>query len=286
MRPVDNSSKSKKSLSQDGELSFEEKIKNCSEAIHSGKAGLSKHRYHFLVETEDGEGISLSEDELGSYLKHRNSIQHPIQSAYLVESEDGFCVRVPADKLDSWIEAQHTPPRPLTPSEQLVCDRIVTRLYGQSSAKPSSAHPESSLPPSTEAPAPTEPTKKVSRSTVMLWMLSVALVCVSALALFFAFRSFSLEEALSKAMANLDASISKCQAVSNARDQLRDTAYQYSDEINFWRSNVVITTEFGEKYHTYGCQYIKDSDILWFMNVGVAKVRGYEACSICSPAIY
>ena len=93
-------------------------------------------------------------------------------------------------------------------------------------------------------------------------------------------------KALSKAMANLDASISKCQAVSNARDQLRDTAYQYSDEINFWRSNVVITTEFGEKYHTYGCQYIKDSDILWFMNVGVAKVRGYEACSICSPAIY
>lgn len=285
MKASNISREPEKTVQHDNELSFEEKIRRCSEAIHSGKAIRSKSRYHFLVETEDGEELSLGEDELKAYLKNKKTIQRPEQPAYLMETEDGFLVRVPFDKLASWIEAQQAPPRPLTPGEKLVCNRIVTNIYGQNSTQSSVSSSESPPPPFKEAPVSNGPIKKVRRSTIMLWILSALLVCVLALALFLAFRCASLESSLSKTMSDLDQSISKCQAVSNARDQLRDTVYEYSDEINFWRSHVVITTEFGEKYHTYGCQYIKNSDILWFMNVGVARVRGYEACSVCRPAI-
>ena len=45
------------------------------------KAGGSRlpcqQRYHFLVETEDGEGMSLGEDELSVYLKQRGSAEGP-----------------------------------------------------------------------------------------------------------------------------------------------------------------------------------------------------------------
>ena len=278
---------SKSPAQQDNSLSFEEKVRRCSEATHSGKAGRSELRHHFLAETEDGEGISLGEDELKSYLKSKKAVQCPKQPAYLIETEDGFLVRVPFDKLDSWAEAQHAPPHPSTAGENLVRNRIVTSLYGHGSGESHtvSSKSPSLTDPSVSAESTNASTTKVRRSTIMLWILSVALVFASTLALFFAFRSSSLESSLSIAMSDLDQSISKYQAVTDFRDQLLDTVNRYSDEINFWRSNVVITTEFGEKYHTYGCQYIKNSNILRFMNVGVARLRGYEACSVCSPAI-
>lgn len=269
---------------QDNCLSFQEKIRRCSEAIDCGKASRSEPRYHFLPETEDGEGISLDEDKLKSYLKNKKITQHPKQPAYLTETEDGFLVRVPFDNLDSWVEAQHSPPRPLTTSEKLVCNRIVTSLYGQSSDQSSALSPESPTPPSKEPPISTKPAKKIRRSTIMFWILSVALVCASTLAIFFAFRYASLESALSEALVDLDRTTSMYESASNARDYLQDTVNHYSDEIDFWRSNVVAVTEFGEKYHTYGCRYIKDSDFLLFLNIGSARLRGYEPCSVCYPA--
>ena len=36
-----------------------------------------RQRYHFLVETEDGEGMSLGEDELSVYLKQHGSAEEP-----------------------------------------------------------------------------------------------------------------------------------------------------------------------------------------------------------------
>ena len=36
-----------------------------------------RQRYHFLVETEDGEGMSLGEDELSAYLKQRGKEEEP-----------------------------------------------------------------------------------------------------------------------------------------------------------------------------------------------------------------
>lgn len=36
-----------------------------------------QQRYHFLAETEDGEGMSLGEDELSVYLKQHGSAEEP-----------------------------------------------------------------------------------------------------------------------------------------------------------------------------------------------------------------
>ena len=36
-----------------------------------------RQRYHFLAETEDGEGMSLGEDELSAYLKQHGSAEEP-----------------------------------------------------------------------------------------------------------------------------------------------------------------------------------------------------------------
>ena len=47
-----------------------------------------------------------------------------------METEDGFLVSVPESKLESWLEAQSKPPAPLSRSEQLLLDRLVSELYG------------------------------------------------------------------------------------------------------------------------------------------------------------
>lgn len=53
-------------------------------------------------------------------------------------------------------------------------------------------------------------------------------------------------------------------------------------ELSFWRESAVIVTRTGEKYHTYGCQYIRGRDI-WIYNIEAAEGRGYEPCSVCHP---
>ena len=76
MRSDVNDSKSPNPSSQDSELSFSEKIRNCSKAIHEGKSSQPNHnRYHFLVETDDGEGVSLDQDELIIYIKAQGSLK-------------------------------------------------------------------------------------------------------------------------------------------------------------------------------------------------------------------
>lgn len=45
--------------------------------------------------------------------------------------------------------------------------------------------------------------------------------------------------------------------------------------------HAVFVTEYGEKYHRFGCHYIIDSDKFWIYNVENAKVQGYDACSYC-----
>lgn len=55
-----------------------------------------------------------------------------------------------------------------------------------------------------------------------------------------------------------------------------------SDELEFWREYAVIVTTTGEKYHTYGCQYIYGRNF-WIYNIDAAIQRGYESCSVCNP---
>lgn len=59
---------------------------------------------------------------------------------------------------------------------------------------------------------------------------------------------------------------------------------QNQDELNFWRNFAVIVTEYGEKYHTYGCQYIENKNF-WIYNIDAAIGMGYEPCSVCNPPV-
>lgn len=72
------------------------------------------------------------------------------------------------------------------------------------------------------------------------------------------------------------------QTASTARDKYMEQAEAAKDELSFWRKNAVIVTEEGEKYHTYGCQYIADrkATILFYKT---AENRGYTPCSVCLP---
>ena len=67
-----------------------------------------------------------------------------------------------------------------------------------------------------------------------------------------------------------------------SRDSYRDRFNATVDELDFWGDYAVIVTENGEKYHTYGCQYIKGRSF-WIYNVEAAISRGYEPCSVCEP---
>ena len=60
--------------------------------------------------------------------------------------------------------------------------------------------------------------------------------------------------------------------------------YEDENELNFWRSNAVIVTTSGERYHTYGCQYIAGR-AYWIYNVEAAISIGYEPCSFCNPPV-
>ena len=51
------------------------------------------------------------------------------ETRYQMETEDGFLVSVPESK-ESWLEAQSKPPAPLSRSEQLLLDRLVSEVYG------------------------------------------------------------------------------------------------------------------------------------------------------------
>lgn len=58
----------------------------------------------------------------------KNSPKVSHEDAYLIENEDGTLTRVPASKLDSWQAADHD--APLTPAEEQLKERILTKLYG------------------------------------------------------------------------------------------------------------------------------------------------------------
>lgn len=73
------------------------------------------------------------------------------------------------------------------------------------------------------------------------------------------------------------------QRKSEAENELFDL--KYSGELYFWRKHAVIVTPTGEKYHTYGCSTIANSDSFLIYNVEAADRRGYEPCSVCDPPL-
>lgn len=70
--------------------------------------------------------------------------------------------------------------------------------------------------------------------------------------------------------------------LSGRLDRLSEIMSERDEERIFWKDYAVIVTEAGEKYHTYGCQYIQGRDF-WIYNIDAAIGMGYEPCSTCNP---
>ena len=70
--------------------------------------------------------------------------------------------------------------------------------------------------------------------------------------------------------------------VRSARDSAIKTREWMKEELDFWQHYAVIVTEYGEKYHTYGCNYI-EGNTFWIFNIDAAKSKGYTPCSVCNP---
>lgn len=71
-------------------------------------------------------------------------------------------------------------------------------------------------------------------------------------------------------------------SLSERLDRLSEIMSERDEERIFWKDYAVIVTEAGEKYHTYGCQYIQGRDF-WIYNIDAAIGMGYEPCSTCNP---
>lgn len=73
--------------------------------------------------------------------------------------------------------------------------------------------------------------------------------------------------------------------ISEYQKRAADQAKELNDisrELSFWRRYAVMVTGTGEKYHTYGCQYVEGREF-WIYNIAAAEGMGYEPCSVCDP---
>lgn len=73
--------------------------------------------------------------------------------------------------------------------------------------------------------------------------------------------------------------------VTDINNSLRSLSHRLEEvlpEYYFYHDGAVIVTEYGTKYHTYGCQYL-DGKTYWIYNVELAIYEGYTPCSVCNP---
>lgn len=62
----------------------------------------------------------------------------------------------------------------------------------------------------------------------------------------------------------------------------KDKYNAVAEKARFLDNHIVLTVEEGQKYHRYGCQYVKGKSFRAY-NHEAAKSRGYTACSVCNP---
>lgn len=126
--------------------------------------------------------------------------------------------------------------------------------------------------------------KKTPNSTPKVLCAIFAIICFALCAV-----CINLEEENRELGKNIDELEEKYTRI----DQLYDSTYkersqlelellENTRELNYWRDHAVIVTEYGEKYHTYGCQYI-NGRAFWIYNIELAIVMGYEPCTVCNP---
>ena len=93
---------------------------------------------------------------------------------------------------------------------------------------------------------------------------------------------YRMNQEIKNAIADRDNWEERYHTVTRQVDNLADLMSERDKERLFWKDYAVIVTETGEKYHTYGCQYIQGREF-WIYNIDAAIDMGYEPCSECSP---
>lgn len=63
-------------------------------------------------------------------------------------------------------------------------------------------------------------------------------------------------------------------------EKLAAENYKMRDEYNFYHNNAVIVTEYGYRYHRYGCSHTYDC-AYWIYNIENAEYQGYTPCKDC-----
>lgn len=129
-----------------------------------------------------------------------------------------------------------------------------------------------------------KPKKKAKTAFVFIFILALLILTTAISVLFL--KEYNKNIDLQNRIYELDSEMSRLEKqysmVKNTRDNVIKTRDLMKEELDFWQNHAVIVTEYGEKYHTFGCQYIKGSSF-WIYNSEAAKSRGYEPCSVCDP---
>lgn len=85
---------------------------------------------------------------------------------------------------------------------------------------------------------------------------------------------------LNKQYAALD---HKCERFKARVQELKDEAKEINAEYNFFHNSAVMVTEYGKRYHSYGCKHLENSDGYYIYNIENAKYQGYTPCQDCNP---
>lgn len=70
-------------------------------------------------------------------------------------------------------------------------------------------------------------------------------------------------------------------AYANTLNSITQQVSLYEGYLTALLDNAVFVTEYGEKYHRFGCHYIQDSERFKIYNPENAEIQGYDACSYC-----
>ena len=121
--------------------------------------------------------------------------------------------------------------------------------------------------------------KRLKRARILFACSVVVILIITGV---FIYSRGNLLNKIDSMQTELDVIEENYERLKEQYNDIRSQKNEMQSELNFWQDYAVITTEYGEKYHTYGCQYIEGRDF-WIYNIAAAIGRGYEPCSVCNP---
>lgn len=121
--------------------------------------------------------------------------------------------------------------------------------------------------------------KRLKRARILFACSVVVILIITGV---FIYSRGNLLNKIDSMQTELDVIEENYERLKEQYNDIRSQKNEMQSELNFWQDHAVIVTEYGEKYHTYGCQYIKGRDF-WIYNVEAAIGMGYTPCSVCNP---